>query len=597
MNWFGFGFNGFGQIDPQRHDEQKDIRVLSPVALGSFCACVQTLSRTGNALALPLVPGGYVASKPPFFRPLSLHLQAASLALGTEHAVLLTVSGTVYTWGHGSHGQLGQGTLVSGDEPQAVEALWGVPMKSVAAGGWHSACISAGGDLYVWGWNESGQIGLPSKGLREGSRRKEESIGETDKVKGNIKKNEGTTDVFISIQAFPALVDVSETSEINKVSCGSRHTAAITSTGDLYTWGWGLYGQLGHGSRCSSDEPKIVQFFTGVANGEGHAEIKVIKELKQQPLDEQEKEEDGNDDGDESGKKKKKKKKKGGRVQTDPPSIPICELYPSGVFPKGQECDYPLVQDGREAAWRMSSEEKRVLNQASEEIWNDFRQAAEAHRQVRGYVMSWIKPGMTMIDICQKLEDCSRKLIKENGLNAGLAFPTGCSLNNCAAHYTPNAGDTTVLQYDDVCKIDFGTHINGRIIDCAFTVTFNPKYDKLLEAVKDATNTGIKCAGIDVRLCDIGEAIQEVMESYEVELDGKTYQVKPIRNLNGHSIGQYRIHAGKTVPIVKGGEATKMEEGEVYAIETFGSTGKGMVHDDMECSHYMKNFEVGHVPI
>lgn len=61
----------------------------------------------------------------------------------------------------------------------------------------------------------------------------------------------------------------------------------------------------------------------------------------------------------------------------------------------------------------------------------------------------------------ERLEDCSRKLIKENKLNAGLAFPTGCSLNHCAAHYTPNAGDTTVLQYDDVCKIDFGTHING----------------------------------------------------------------------------------------------------------------------------------------
>lgn len=63
----------------------------------------------------------------------------------------------------------------------------------------------------------------------------------------------------------------------------------------------------------------------------------------------------------------------------------------------------------------------------------------------------------------ERLEDCSRKLIKENGLNAGLAFPTGCSLNHCAAHYTPNAGDTTVLQYDDVCKIDFGTHINGML--------------------------------------------------------------------------------------------------------------------------------------
>ena len=77
-------------------------------------------------------------------------------------------------------------------------------------------------------------------------------------------------------------------------------------------------------------------------------------------------------------------------------------------------------------------------------------------------------------------------------------------------------------------------------------MTFNPKYDKLLEAVRDATNTGIRVsrfslnttlccsyivrvcvtqeAGIDVRLCDVGEAIQETMESYEVELDGKTYQ-------------------------------------------------------------------------
>ncbi len=74
---------------------------------------------------------------------------------------------------------------------------------------------------------------------------------------------------------------------------------------------------------------------------------------------------------------------------------------------------------------------------------------------------------------------------------------------------------------------------------------FHCRYDKLLEAVKDATNTGIREAGIDVRLCDIGAAIQEVMESYEVELDGKTYQVKPIRNLNGHSIAPYRKLEGK----------------------------------------------------
>jgi len=49
-------------------------------------------------------------------------------------------------------------------------------------------------------------------------------------------------------------------------------------------------------------------------------------------------------------------------------------------------------------------------------------------------------------------------------------------------------------------KIDFGTHIKGRIIDCAFTVAFNPVFDNLLTAVKDATNTGLREAGIDARI-------------------------------------------------------------------------------------------------
>lgn len=53
----------------------------------------------------------------------------------------------------------------------------------------------------------------------------------------------------------------------------------------------------------------------------------------------------------------------------------------------------------------------------------------------------WIKPGMTMIQICEELESTARRLIGEDGLKAGLAFPTGCSRNHCAAHYTPNTGD------------------------------------------------------------------------------------------------------------------------------------------------------------
>lgn len=291
-------------------------------------------------------------------------------------------------------------------------------------------------------------------------------------------------------------------------------------------------------------------------------------------------------------KKNKSKKKKEPIEQTNPPSIPVSELFPAGDFPEGEVQQYK-----DDNLWRTTSEEKRELERLEKPMYNAVRRAAEVHRQVRKYMRSIIKPGILMIDLCETLENTVRKLISENGLQAGIAFPTGCSLNWVAAHWTPNTGDKTVLQYDDVMKLDFGTQVDGLIVDCAFTVAFNPMFDRLLEASREATNTGVKEAGIDVRLCDVGAAIQEVMESYEVEINGKTFQIKSVRNLNGHSIGRYQIHAGKSVPIVKGGEQTKMEEGEFFAIETFASTGKGYVREDLECSHYMKNFDVGHIPL
>lgn len=96
-------------------------------------------------------------------------------------------------------------------------------------------------------------------------------------------------------------------------------------------------------------------------------------------------------------------------------------------------------------------------------------------------------------------------------------------------------------------------------------------------------------------MSDIGAAIQEAMESYEVELNGTMYPVKCIRNLNGHNIEQHVIHGGKSVPIVKGTDQTKMEEGETFAIETFGSTGKGYVREDVSCSNPMLYTETNHI--
>jgi len=315
---------------------------------------------------------------------------------------------------------------------------------------------------------------------------------------------------------------------------------------------------------------------------------------------------DENDDGEEEGvpdvvcaggdAKKKKKKKKSKKkkaptlVQTDPPRIGLSKFFPDGHYPEGEIHEY--IGDN---AYRTTSEEKRYLERIAQEdpetTYENIRRAGEVHRLVRKHARQWIEPGMSMTSIAETIEDGTRALVEENGLESGIGFPTGLSLNNCAAHYSPNAGDRRFLSQDDVLKVDFGVHVNGRILDSAFTLTWEPTYDKLLEAVKAATEAGIRASGIDVRLGDVGGAIQETMESYEVELNGKLIPVKTIENLSGHSIGPYQIHAGKSVLLVKNRDQTKMEEGEYYAIETFGSTGRGRVIEEGDCSHYAKVFD------
>lgn len=297
-------------------------------------------------------------------------------------------------------------------------------------------------------------------------------------------------------------------------------------------------------------------------------------------------------------RKPKKKKKANPTSQSDPPRVLISQLFPNKTYPKGEEVEYK-----DDNSYRTTDEEKRHLDNLNSDFLTDFREAAEVHRQVRGWAQKSIKPGQTLTDIANGIEDSVRALTGHDGLTdgdaqiAGMGFPTGLSLNHCAAHYTPNAGNKMVLQQQDVMKVDFGVHVNGRIVDSAFTMSFDDKYDNLLAAVKAATNAGVAEAGIDARVGEIGGIIQEVMESYEVEIDGTTYPVKSIRNLTGHNILPYSIHGTKAVPIVKSNDQTKMEEGDVFAVETFGSTGNGYVRDDMETSHYAKRGDSQHVDL
>lgn len=220
-------------------------------------------SRMGT---LPLLPcaRAYVTPQPPFCQPLAPELRVRQLALGAEHALLLCDAGQVFSRGGGRHGQLGHGTLEAELEPRLLEALQGLRMAEVAAGGWHSVCVSETGDIYIWGWNESGQLALPT---RSGTEKKTEREEATELNEDGLKEEAAVADAaapahFIAIQPFPALLDLPLGSDAVKASCGSRHTAVVTRTGELYTWGWGKYGQLGHKDSTSLDRPCRVEYFT-----------------------------------------------------------------------------------------------------------------------------------------------------------------------------------------------------------------------------------------------------------------------------------------------------------------------------------------------
>ncbi|XP_004398340.1 PREDICTED: RCC1 domain-containing protein 1 [Odobenus rosmarus divergens] len=220
-----------------------------------------------QAGALPLLPGAraYVSPRPPFYRPLAPELRARRLELGAEHALLLDEAGQVFSWGQGRHGQLGHGALEAEPEPRLLEALQGLPMAEVAAGGWHSVCVSETGDIYIWGWNESGQLALPTRSLSEDGKtvaREASGLNEGGpEVRRTAGGEDGAPAPFIALQPFPALLDLPGGADAVKASCGSRHTAVVTRTGELYTWGWGKYGQLGHKDTTSLDRPRRVEYF------------------------------------------------------------------------------------------------------------------------------------------------------------------------------------------------------------------------------------------------------------------------------------------------------------------------------------------------
>ncbi|KAH8310412.1 hypothetical protein KR044_001214, partial [Drosophila immigrans] len=154
------------------------------------------------------------------------------LECGQEHALLLNGNGDVYSWGNGLRGQLGQATLGVEEMPQVIEALAGIKITYITAGGWHSAAISAFGDLYTWGLNSNGQLGM--RVMKPDGLLKEPTVYPLPQLHDLPECCAAANDDDNADLCAPA-----------KVIAGTRHTMLVRRCGRLWATGWSAHGQLG----------------------------------------------------------------------------------------------------------------------------------------------------------------------------------------------------------------------------------------------------------------------------------------------------------------------------------------------------------------
>lgn len=181
------------------------------------------------------------------------------------------------------------------------------------------------------------------------------------------------------------------------------------------------------------------------------------------------------------------------------------------------------------------------------------------------YGKKLIREREKLIEIAKKVED----RIKE--LNGELAFPVQISKNEIAAHYCPELYDEMEIKQGDLVKLDIGVHVGGKIGDTACSVDIGGDRNlELIRASKDALKVAIENMRPGIELRGVGKAIEEVVVGYGFN---------PIKNLSGHEIKDYELHAGLIIPNYDNGDETKLKEGQVFAIEPFATTGEGFVKD------------------
>lgn len=159
-------------------------------------------------------------------------LDVHSVACGVRHAALVTRQGEVFCWGEENGGRLGHKVDADISQPKLVEALANTSIESVACGEYHTCALTPSGELYTWG-DGSRSAGLLGHGSNRSQWLPRRVVGPLDGVR------------------------------VSKVACGEWHMAVVASSGELFTFGDGTFGALGHGDTRTVLLPKQVESLKG----------------------------------------------------------------------------------------------------------------------------------------------------------------------------------------------------------------------------------------------------------------------------------------------------------------------------------------------
>jgi len=188
-------------------------------------------------------------------------------------------------------------------------------------------------------------------------------------------------------------------------------------------------------------------------------------------------------------------------------------------------------------------------------------QSGKIASRVLGEIVDLVKPRAGILNLCRLAE---KKVVEYGGRPA---FPCNICVGNIAAHYTSPHDDPSTIPDFGLVKVDIGVQVDGYIVDTARTVDIDGTLEGFVSATDDALQEAISMIKPGVRLSELGERIQNIIHSYGL---------RPVKELTGHSIARYALHAGKSVPNYKTHERAQAEAGECYAIEPFATSGFGV---------------------